>query len=65
MAGIYGGTVLTPGIVSDEGLAAYLKSVRHYKEEAGKTGVDVIMQNHPLMDPLPDMLDQLARRQKG
>ena len=65
MAGIYGGTILTPGIVSDEGLASYLKSVRHYKEEAGKAGVDVIMQNHPLMYPLPDMLDRLAQRKKG
>jgi metallo-beta-lactamase class B len=65
MAGIYGGTILTPGIVSDEGLASYLKSVRHYKEEARKAGVDAIMQNHPLMYPLPDMLDRLARRKKG
>jgi metallo-beta-lactamase class B len=64
MAGVYAGTVLTPGIVSDEGLATYLKSVQHYKEEAGKAGVDVIMQNHPLMYPLPEMLDQLARRKK-
>jgi hypothetical protein len=46
-------------------LASYLKSVRHYKEEAKKAGVDVIMQNHPLMYPLPDMLDRLARRNKG
>jgi metallo-beta-lactamase class B len=65
MAGIYAGTVLTPGIVSNEGLATYLQSVRHYKEEAGKAGVDVVMQNHPLMYPLPDMLDQIARRKKG
>jgi metallo-beta-lactamase class B len=65
MAGIFGGTILTPGVVSDEGLASYLQSVRHYKEEAKKAGVDVIMQNHPLMYPLPDMLDRLARRQKG
>jgi metallo-beta-lactamase class B len=65
MAGIYGGTILTPGIVSDDGLASYLKSVRHYKEEAAKAGVDVIMQNHPLMYPLPDMLDRLAQRKKG
>lgn len=65
MAGIYAGTVLTPGIVSDEGLASYLNSVRHYKDEARKAGVDVIMQNHPLMYALPDMLDQLARRKKG
>jgi metallo-beta-lactamase class B len=65
MAGIYAGTVLTPGIVSDEGLASYLNSVRHYKQEAAKAGVDVVMQNHPLMYALPDMLDQLAQRKKG
>lgn len=65
MAGVYAGTILTPGIVSDEGLASYLKSVAHYNEEARKAGVDVIMQNHPLMYPLPDMLDRLARRKKG
>lgn len=65
MAGVYAGTVLTPGIVSDEGLAMYLNSVRHYRDAAKKAGVDVVMQNHPLMYPLPDMLDQLARRKKG
>jgi metallo-beta-lactamase class B len=65
MAGVYAGTVLTPGIVSDEGLASYLNSVRHYKEAAKLAGVDVVMQNHPLMYPLPDMLDQLAHRKKG
>jgi metallo-beta-lactamase class B len=65
IAGVYGGTVLTPGIVSDEGLATYLKSVQHYKEESRKAGVDVIMQNHPLMYALPEMLDQLAGRKKG
>jgi metallo-beta-lactamase class B len=65
VAGIYGGTILTPGIISDEGLATYLKSVRHYKQESAKAGVDVIMQNHPLMYPLPDMLERLAARKKG
>jgi metallo-beta-lactamase class B len=65
MAGVYAGTILTPNIVSDEGLASYLNSVRHYREEAKKTGVDVVMQNHPLMYPLPEMLDQLAQRKNG
>ena len=54
-----------PGIVSDEGLATYLKSVQHYKEESRKAGVDVVMQNHPLMYPLPDMLDQLSKRRRA
>lgn len=61
MAGVFGGTVLTPGIVSDDALATYLKSVRHYREEAQRAGVDVVMQNHPLMYPFPEMIDQLAR----
>ena len=33
MAAMYGGTILTPGIVSDEGLETYLKSVAHFKKE--------------------------------
>ena len=34
--GFTGAPCLTPEIVSDEGLATCLKSVRHYKDEAGK-----------------------------
>src|SRR5215471_14990200 len=65
MAGMYAGTVLTPGIVSDEGLQTYLKSVSHYKEEAKKFKVEVELQNHPLMDPIQPKLDKLKERQKG
>ncbi|HEX4134286.1 MAG TPA: MBL fold metallo-hydrolase [Bryobacteraceae bacterium] len=65
MAGIFAGTVLTAGIVSDDAFATYLQSVRHYREAARKAGVEVVMQNHPLMYPLPAMLDQLAARKKG
>jgi len=65
MAGMYAGTVLTPGIVSDEGLQTYLKSVSHYKAEAKKTKVEVELQNHPLMDPIQPKLDKLKARQKG
>jgi len=42
MAGLFGGTVLTPGPISDEGLQTYLKSVAHFKEETRKAGVDVV-----------------------
>ena len=65
MAGIFGGTILTPNIISNEGLMTYLNSVRHYQEEAKKAKVDVIMQNHPIMYDLPGMLDKLATRKKG
>ena len=65
MAAIYAGTVLTPGIISDEGLATYLKSVGHFKEETKKAKVDVEIQNHPLMDPIQVKLDKLKTRKKG
>jgi metallo-beta-lactamase class B len=65
MAAMYAGTVLTPGIVSDEGLATYLKSVAHFKEETKKAKVEVELQNHPLMDPIQVKLDKLKTRKKG
>ena len=65
MAALYGGTVLTPGIISDEGLATYLKSVAHFREETTKAKVDVEIQNHPLMDPIQVKLDNVAARRKG
>jgi metallo-beta-lactamase class B len=65
MAALYGGTVLTPGIVSDEGLQTYLKSVAHFKEEASKAKVEVELQNHPLMDPIQAKLDKLQSRKTG
>ena len=65
IAAVYGGTVLTPGIISDEGLQTYLKSVAHFKAETKKAKVDVEIQNHPLMDPIQAKLDKLGARKKG
>jgi metallo-beta-lactamase class B len=65
MAAMYGGTVLTPGIVSDEGLQTYLQSVAHFKEQTKKAKVEVELQNHPLMDPIQDKLDKLKSLKKG
>jgi metallo-beta-lactamase class B len=65
IAAMYAGTVLTPGIVSDEGLNTYLKSVAHFKEETKKAKVSVELQNHPLMDPIQTKLDKLKDRKKG
>jgi len=64
-AAMYAGTVLTPGIVSDEGLQTYSKSVAHFKEETKKARVEVELQNHPLMDPIQPKLDKLQARKKG
>jgi metallo-beta-lactamase class B len=65
MAALYGGTVLTPGIISDEGLRTYLKSVARFKDATQKAKVEVEIQNHPLMDPIQVKLDRLRARTKG
>jgi metallo-beta-lactamase class B len=65
MAAMYGGTILTPGAISDEGLQTYLKSVAHFKEETRKAKVDVEIQNHPLMDPIQPKLDTLRSRTRS
>jgi metallo-beta-lactamase class B len=65
MAALYGGTILTPGIISDEGLQTYRKSVAHFKEETRKAKAEVELQNHPLMDPIQAKLDKLKSRKKG
>jgi metallo-beta-lactamase class B len=65
MAAMYGGTILTPGPISDEGLQTYAKSVAHFKEQTKKARVEAVLQNHPLMDPVQPKLTQLAARKKG
>jgi len=65
MAAMYGGTILTPGPISDEGLQTYAKSVAHFKEETKKAKVEIVLQNHPLMDPVEPKLAKLAARKKG
>jgi metallo-beta-lactamase class B len=65
MAAIYAGTILTPNIISDQGLATYLQSVKHFQAEAKKAKVEVEIQNHPLMDPIQTKLDKLKARKPG
>jgi len=65
IAAMYAGTVLTPGFVSDEGLAQYAKSVPHFEDETKKAKVEVELQNHPLMDPIQPKLDMLKARKPG
>jgi metallo-beta-lactamase class B len=65
MAALFGGTVLTPGIISDEGLQTYLQSVARFKEATRKAKVTVEIQNHPLMDPIQAKLDRLPAWRNG
>jgi len=65
MAALFGGTILLAGRIPDEGLQQYLKSIAHFKEVTRKAKVDVELQNHPLMDGLPEKLEKLQARSKG
>jgi metallo-beta-lactamase class B len=65
MAAMFGGAWLTPGLLSDEALQTYLMSVGRFREATKKAKVDVLLQNHMLMDPIQEKLDRLAARKKG
>jgi metallo-beta-lactamase class B len=65
VAGLFGGTILLPGIISDQGLQQYLRSIDHFKEMAKHFKVDVELQNHPLYDEFGQRLAELRERKPG
>jgi metallo-beta-lactamase class B len=50
MAGLFGGTVLTTGILTTDALTRYTQSIAHYVEVARRMNVEVALQNHPIFD---------------
>jgi len=60
--GVFGGTVLSAGFVSTDGLRQYIDSVQRYARIAAENHVDVEIQNHPLMDGFAAKLEQLKKR---
>jgi metallo-beta-lactamase class B len=62
MAGLFGGTVLSAGFVSADGLRDYIKSVQRYARIAAENHVTVEVQNHPLMDGFSGRLELLKQR---
>jgi metallo-beta-lactamase class B len=65
MAGLFGGTVLSAGFVSADGLRDYIKSVQRYARIAAENHVTVEIQNHPLMDGFAARLELLKQRGVG
>jgi metallo-beta-lactamase class B len=65
MAALYGGSILTPGRISDEGLRQYISSVEHWAAATRRAGVDVEIQNHPMYDGFPTKLQRLKQRKPG
>ncbi len=60
-AGLFGGTVLSAGFVTADGLGDYVKSIGNYARVAAENHVDVEIQNHPLMDGFAARLEQLKK----
>ena len=65
IAGLFGGSILTPGRISDEGLAQYINSVEHWSSATRLMKVDVEIQNHPMYDGFLGKLDRLKSRKPG
>ncbi len=64
-AALFGGAWLTPGILSDQALQTFLASAVRFKAATASANVDVLLQNHMLMDPIQPKLDALAGRKPG
>ena len=56
MAGLFGGTVLTTGILTTDALKQYTQSIARYLESAKAMNVEVELQNHPIFDGTPARL---------
>jgi metallo-beta-lactamase class B len=65
MAGWFGGTVLTTGILTTDALKQYVQSMTHYLESARRLNVEVEVQNHPIFDGMPDRLSRLKAARAG
>ncbi|HEY7441612.1 MAG TPA: hypothetical protein VH701_04265, partial [Vicinamibacterales bacterium] len=65
MAGLFGGSILIPTKIPDEGLQQYIKSVEHWGDVTRRMNVEVEIQNHPLYDGLLTKLERLKQRKAG
>jgi metallo-beta-lactamase class B len=62
VAALFGGSWLTPGLLSDEAMRTYIASLAHFRKATLDAGVDAWLQNHPLMVPFQDWLTRLSSR---
>jgi metallo-beta-lactamase class B len=65
MAGLFGGSILIPLKIPDEGLQQYIKSVEHWGDVTRRMNVEVEIQNHPLYDGFLTKLERLKQRKAG
>ena len=65
IAGLFGGSILTPGRISDDGLRQYITSVEHWGDVTRRMKVEVEIQNHPMYDGFLNKLERLKQRKPG
>ncbi len=63
-AAVFGGTALIVPRLGDA-LPQYLESIDRFAGIAADRGVDVVLQNHPLFDGMPEKLERLKSRGAG
>jgi len=63
-AAVFGGTALIVPRLGDA-LPQYLESIDRFAGIATDMGVDVVLQNHPLFDGMPEKLERLKSRGAG
>ena len=51
--------------LSEEALPLYLNSVERFSELSAELGFEVVAQNHPLFDGMPEKLERLKVRSAG
>ena len=64
VAALFGGSWLTPGLLSDDAMGTFIGSVARFKEAARAAGVDAWLQNHPLMVPFQEWVSRLGARNR-
>ncbi|MGE4658029.1 MAG: MBL fold metallo-hydrolase [Gammaproteobacteria bacterium] len=64
-AALFGGTILIPTRITDEGLEQYRDSIERFSALSREMQVDVEIQNHPLYDGMQEKLSQLKIRDTG
>jgi metallo-beta-lactamase class B len=65
VAGLFGGSILIPTRISDDGLRQYIQSIDRWATAAREANVDVEIQNHPLYDGFERRLQRLKQRAPG
>jgi metallo-beta-lactamase class B len=63
-AALFGGSWLTTRL-TDEGFQTYIASVKHFEQATRAAKVDVMLQNHPLMDDFETKLAAVRARRAG